>query len=84
MPITLQNALIRGKDRWDDVQYLTRIIFSEMIKDDILGTAGYGISSFCGDGDNNIIEVNTDEETISYKENTYKFSEYINMDFKTS
>jgi hypothetical protein len=32
-----------GVDRQDDPEYLARIIFSEMIKDDIGGSTGYGI-----------------------------------------
>ncbi len=42
----IRQALIRGKDRWDDAPYLARIIFSELIKDDILGLTGYGIAPF--------------------------------------
>lgn len=44
LPEVLRAALIRGKDRWDDPSYLARIIFSEMIQDDILGETGFGIS----------------------------------------
>lgn len=33
----------KARGRWDDSEYLTRIIFSEMIKDDIDGATGYGI-----------------------------------------
>ena len=46
----LKSALIRGRDRWTDRQYLNRIIFSEMIKDDVLGLTGYGLSSDIHDG----------------------------------
>ena len=34
-----------GKSRQDDPEYLTRIIFCEMVKDDIIGATGYGIGS---------------------------------------
>jgi hypothetical protein len=44
LPQTLANALDRGRDRWDDPSYLTRIIFSEMIKESVEDTTGYGIS----------------------------------------
>src|SRR3972149_6286953 len=44
----LQTSLNR-RQRWSDGSYLTRIIFSELIKDDILGENSYGIStSLCG------------------------------------
>lgn len=43
LPEVLKSALVRGKSRWDDPYYLARIIFSEMIKDDVLGLTGFGI-----------------------------------------
>lgn len=46
----LRNALKRGRERWNDRQYLNRIIFSEMIKDDVLSLTGYGLSSDLHDG----------------------------------
>ena len=47
----LKSALIRGKDIWTDKQYLNRIIFSEMIKDNVMSLTGYGLSNECYDGD---------------------------------
>jgi hypothetical protein len=47
---TLKDALLRGRDRWDDPSYLARIIFSEMIKDNIDGNTGFGIAPYYGDG----------------------------------
>jgi hypothetical protein len=46
----ITNALQRSKDRWEDEPYLSRIIFSEMIKNDINGTTGYGITPYITDG----------------------------------
>jgi hypothetical protein len=43
---TLRAALIRGKERWDDESYLARIIFSEMVREDVDGTTGYGIAPY--------------------------------------
>ena len=40
---TIARALDRGRSRWHDPSYLARIIFSEMVADDIDGTMGYGI-----------------------------------------
>lgn len=37
------NALARGVSRWGDSSYLARIIFCELIKDDVDGTTGYGL-----------------------------------------
>ena len=45
----LAKALNRGFHRWDDQQYLTRIIFSEMTKGHEMATIGYGIH--VGDAD---------------------------------
>ena len=41
----LQAALNRGRDRWSDPSYLSRIIFSEMIQNHLMETTGYGISN---------------------------------------
>ena len=49
LPNILAKALDRGRDRWGDEQYLSRVIFSEMIKNDILETTGFGISTYRGD-----------------------------------
>jgi hypothetical protein len=49
LPKTLANALDRGRNRWDDPSYLNRIIFSEMIQEDVLGETGFGLSSFYQD-----------------------------------
>ena len=44
LPWIVQKALARKK-RWRDPCYLARIIFCEMIKDDLDGGTGYGICS---------------------------------------
>ena len=43
---TLDAALVRGAGRIGDQSYLTRIIFSEMVSHDVMGTTGYGIDLF--------------------------------------
>ena len=40
----VKDAIAKGL-RWNDEEYLTRIIFSEMIKNDIAGETGYGIGT---------------------------------------
>lgn len=47
----LKAALIKGKSKWNDEQYLTRIIFCELIKRDLNGISNYGISSFVAEND---------------------------------
>ena len=62
---TVRAALLRGKDRWDDAQYLARIIFCEMIKDDVEGLTGYGITSIEWDG-GKTVKVNVANQTVTY------------------
>jgi len=45
LPEVVADALNRGKGRWNDDEYLNRIIFSEMIKDDVISETGFGIST---------------------------------------
>jgi hypothetical protein len=66
---TLKQALIRGESRWNDSEYLTRIIFCEMIQhddDSLLKTTGYGIStSKHVDLEHNLLVVNCEEKTVT-------------------
>ena len=67
----IKKALIRGKDRWNDEPYLSRIIFSELIKNDIKGLTGYGLTTYLTDGGDNIVEVDIAKRTVdgvSFKE----------------
>jgi len=68
----LKQALIRGKDRWKDRQYLNRIIFSEMIKNNVLDNTGYGLSSELYDGDV-CFDVDVDKNEV----NGISFIEFI-------
>lgn len=43
LPAVVQRAL-RRRQRWNDLPYLARIIFSEMVRGDINGETGFGIS----------------------------------------
>jgi len=78
------NALNRGTSRWDDSEYLARIIFSEMIRDDIDGTTGYGISTVQHEDIEVLVTVDCDCEEVSvehlYENETvrYSFEEFIN------
>ena len=62
LPMQLRAALNRGRERWDDPSYLTRIIFCEMIQHSVLATTGYGISADPCDG--SIITVNCNRLTV--------------------
>lgn len=61
---TLKAALKNGVGRWNDTTYLTRIIFSEMVKGDESGTTGYGISTHMPDNEHDILHVETETQRV--------------------
>lgn len=61
LPKILQSALIRGQERWSDSSYLARIVFSELIKNEITGLTGYGLSIQVGDGDSRVLLVDPEK-----------------------
>lgn len=62
LPAVIKTSLRRGKDRWNDGQYLARILFDDMTGSD-RDTSGFGISSVIGDGGTDIT-VNVDTQTV--------------------
>lgn len=58
-------AAIARRERWDDHSYLARIIFSEIIKEDIQGETGYGLAPFPTDEEFPTIEVDTVHKTVN-------------------
>lgn len=64
MPETLRCALERGESRWTDDQYLPRIIFEDMVKGDMGGETGYGISTRLHDNEYDLLVVLPDEQRI--------------------
>jgi hypothetical protein len=79
LPLTLQVALRRGESRWSDGAYLTRIIFSEMIKDEVMSETGYGISPYPQDGETRVLKVVVDKQEVSFSEKKWSFNEYIEL-----
>ena len=77
LPQILQSALKRGMSRWGDAPYLTRIIFSEMVKDDVMGETGAGISTYITDNSHAIIVVDIEREIIQIANQFWQFSVYI-------
>jgi hypothetical protein len=73
---TLRNALERGKDRWSDRPYLIRIIFSEMIQDEIFDTTGFGIDYVEGDGGTDIY-IDSAEQIVSIDDKSWTFEEFV-------
>jgi hypothetical protein len=57
LPTVVQNALKRGKGRIGDDPYLNRIIFIELVKDDILSETGFGLSTEVCDNEHYLVVV---------------------------
>lgn len=77
LPETVRTAIERAPDRWNDIHYLTRVIFCEMVGDDTKETTGYGIGAQVGDGDDRIVDVDVHYDgnstvTISGRKMTFK------------
>ena len=66
LPLTVQSALLR-KECWDDPSYLARIIFDEMTGLDG-ETRGHGISANMGDNEHNLIEIDANNQTVTFYE----------------
>lgn len=78
---TLQDALKRT-DRWQDEPYLTRVIFSTMIKDHVEGDTGFGISTYLTDNENDIVMVDTGTQTVTIGKKKWTFKEFCELDLK--
>ncbi len=78
---TLRKALDRGRSRWDDPSYLTRIIFCEMIKldgnDALDGLTGFGIATSEQDQNHPHIYVNTEAKTVTIDGKELPFNEFV-------
>lgn len=64
MEVPLAKALDRGRDRWTDSEYLTRIIFCDMVRDDMDSTTGYGIGLSRHGDVWRVLRVNCDEKSV--------------------
>jgi hypothetical protein len=64
-PLKLKLKKALGKKwRWEDDSYLSRIIVSEVFKDDIDGETGYGIAPYPIDEDFPTIHVDLKNQTV--------------------
>lgn len=79
---TLQEALKR-KQRWQDEEYLTRIIFSEMIKNEVMEETGYGIGTKMHfDLNSDLIEVDVANQKVKLGSKVYSFEKFTTTKFK--
>ena len=65
-----------GRGRWEDPEYLARIVFDCMKKDDTTGETGFGISTHEGDAQF-VIEVDSAKQTVRHEDQSYTFEEFI-------
>lgn len=63
LPSLLAKALVHGKERWNDVPYLARIIFSQLLKGDEDSLTGWGLAP-------NYMESQKDDLYIDLSSNT--------------
>jgi hypothetical protein len=81
LPETVAYAISRG-ERWTDASYLTRIIFSHMIEQDIHGSTGYGIGNHQHGDVYRVITVDLDEQEVTidgwreFPDETLSFAEF--------
>ena len=76
LPATVAAALQRGRDRWDDGAYLTRIIFDEMTGGD-RGTTGFGIALSPPDNEHPIITVDPRNMTVERDGKTWSMADFV-------
>lgn len=80
LPWILKEALAK-KWRWDDAPYLTRIIFSEMTKNDVFAETGFGISTRPQDGQDRTLIVNVRRRTVMFDGDDWTFEKYTEAGF---
>jgi hypothetical protein len=69
---------ISKKLRWNDPEYLSRIIFDEMIGENQYGEVGYGIGTTQHGDVYNLIEINCKDQTfMNYNGSMKSFDEFI-------
>lgn len=91
LPMVVARALRRGKYRWTNPAYLTRIIFCEMLADAAhpgqehayaleVQTTGFGISTYIyGTSDHPTIHVDTDAQTVTQGSETATFQDLVKL-----
>lgn len=82
LPDVVRDSLLRGKERWDDAPYLSRIIFCDMIKDRERGLTGFGIWSSEMDSEYPDVYVDVGNQTVSIGEEKKSFAQYVSEEPK--
>ena len=80
LPQVVRGALAK-KWRWDDAPYLARIIFCEMVgHNNLEDETGFGISPVVCDGENRVIEIDVDQNSVTIGPTAMTFAEFIGSD----
>lgn len=66
LPTVVRNALAR-RERWGDGPYLSRMIFCELVKNDVGESTGYGIAPYICDNEHAILYVHHESQSVSLR-----------------
>lgn len=67
-----------GQSRWNDQPYFNRCIISAVIGEKHLhDNTGYGVDVECGDGADQVVEIDLPEKRVSFRDQTWSFEEYV-------
>jgi hypothetical protein len=75
LPAIVKEALVKGRERWDDTPYLNRVLFQHLLNGD-KSLAGFGIDTQMGDGGTEVY-INHDLQQVRYEDTDLGFAEYI-------
>ena len=78
LPEVLRKAMTRGQQRWDDLSYLARIVFCDMVEGEERELTGFGISVTPQEGHDRIIDVDIAAQTVTFpRRAAVSFKEFI-------
>jgi hypothetical protein len=78
IPTRVALALDRSRDRWDDPDYLNRVIFCDLVgKENWEETTGFGIGVKYMDSDNQDLYIDTCKFLITWQDYNYEYEEFI-------
>lgn len=68
IPEAVKTGLKRGESRWSDHVYLARIIFTDLIRDDLDSLTGYGLAAHINDvdGEYRLLDVDCMTQAVTY------------------
>tara|TARA_B110000503_G_scaffold102475_1_gene153078 strand:+ start:212 stop:535 length:324 start_codon:yes stop_codon:yes gene_type:complete len=71
-------ALKHAEPRWGDTPYAIRMVVSHLIKDQIDGDTGYGITSYeSGEESYDPLSANFETKTVNYEQEVFTFEEFV-------